>query len=174
MLHKSLLRCTLLAALALLSPAAVHAAELEPVTLEPMRHADASLTVVASDGQTVTYTPDDLERFPTYRLVTTTPWREQPAAFEGVLLRDVLAASGLDTLDAINVVAENDYAAVVERTVWETTPVLVATRVDGKAHSRRARGPIQFIIDMDDYRANDLVLAERHMVWMAARIEPLE
>lgn len=148
------------------------AAEPEPVALAPLEHSRASLTVVARDGAETVYAPADLERLPTYRMVTTTPWREVPAAFEGVLLRDLLAAHGLEGLDAVEVTAENDYVAVIERVVWETTPVLVATRVDGRPHSRRARGPIQFVIDWDAYRAHDPLVSERHMVWMAARIAP--
>ena len=71
---------------------------------------------------------------------------------------------------AIRVVAENDYAVTIPRAVWEASPLLVATRVDGAAHSRRARGPIQFVFDMAAYEASE-VITESHWVWSAARIE---
>ena len=48
--------------------------------------------------------------------------------------------------------------------------ILVATRVNGAAHTRRERGPIQFIIDMDEYNASELT-SSSNLVWMAARIE---
>ena len=141
------------------------------VELAPIAHAEASLVVVGTDGGEVTYSPEDLETFSTYSLTTATPWRDDPADFEGVLLADVLAANGLDSVDAIAVTAENDYRTVIEREIWETVDILLATRVDGRAHSRRARGPIQFVIDMDAFNASDLT-SESNLVWMAARIEP--
>lgn len=143
----------------------------EPVTLSPIEHATAALEVVGMDGLSRVYTPGDLETFATYHLRTTTPWREAPADFEGVLLTDVLAANGLAEAPAIRVTAENDFSSVIRREVWESIPVLVATRVDGQAHSRRSRGPIQFVMDMDAYTSSD-VASESDLVWMAARIEP--
>lgn len=148
-------------------------ADLAAVTLAPISHAQATLTVVAEDGSSTSYTPADLETLPTYRMETTTPWRDTPSAFEGVLLADLLRAHGLDQTSAIRIVAENDFASKMEREVWETLPILIATRVDGQPHNRRERGPIQFIIDADDYASSD-VASESHLVWMASRIEPLD
>jgi len=142
-----------------------------PVTLAPMIHQQATLTIHTPDGTVHVYTPDDLEHFPTYSMITTTPWRTTPAEFEGILLKDLLKANGMENLPAIRVVAENDFTTTIERAVWESVPVLVATRVDGKPHSRRARGPIQFVIANSDYKASPVV-EERHMVWMAASIAP--
>lgn len=141
-----------------------------PVELAPVNHAEAYLTVVEPDGGEVKYTPADLEELPTYRLVTRTPWREEPAAFEGVLLSDLLARHGLVDVPAIVVTAENDYRVTVPRAVWSEQPVLVATRVDGRPHSRRQRGPIQFVIDEADMLASPAV-SENYLVWMARLIE---
>ena len=147
------------------------AGTLEPVELQPIRHRPATLTVVAPDGTERSYTAAELETFPTYSLTTRTPWRETPANFEGVLLSDILAANGLADAGSVMVTAENDYASTISRDVWEDVDILVATRVDGRAHSRRARGPIQFVIDMEAFAASDLT-SESNLVWMAARIEP--
>lgn len=143
----------------------------ERVDLAPIEHSAASLEVIGTDGQSKMYTPRALEGFATYRLHTTTPWREEAAEFDGVLLADVLAASGIEDVPAIRVTAENDFSSVIRREVWRSVPILIATRVDGTPHSRRARGPIQFVIDMDAYQASD-VASESDLVWMAARIEP--
>lgn len=145
----------------------------ERVTLEPIRHQEASLTLTAADGTAVTFTPAELEALGSWRMITVTPWREAPAVFEGPLLADVLAAGHLDAVDTVEVTAENDYAVTIDRAVWESVPIMVATRVDGKAHSRRARGPIQFVMDMDDYTGSEIA-AERHWVWMAATVEPAD
>lgn len=142
-----------------------------PVELAPMVHEHAELVIVAPDGTSTSYTPADLEGFATYSLTTTTPWREEPAQFEGVILSDILAKHGLDGVDSILVTAENDYATTMERELLDSVTILVATRVDGERHSRRARGPIQFVIDSETYAASDLT-SESNFVWMAARIEP--
>ena len=157
------------AALAL-SSHTLFAGALVEVDLDPISHIDAELVIVGMDGAETTYSPADLEAFQTYSLTTTTPWRDEPAVFEGVLLRDVLDAGGLSEIDSIAVTAENDYRTVIQRALWETVDILVATRVDGRPHSRRARGPIQFVIDHDEFNASGLT-SESNLVWMAARIE---
>ncbi len=146
------------------------AGSLQPVTLDSITHRAATLTVVAPDGTEKSYTPAELETFPTYRLTTTTPWRDEAATFEGVLLADILTANGLSDAASVIVTAENDYATSVERALWKGVDILVATRVDGKPHSRRARGPIQFVIDSDTMAMSELA-HEGTLVWMAARIE---
>lgn len=147
------------------------AGSLQPVTLEPVKHQAATLTVVSPDGRETSYTPAELERFPTYRIITTTPWREEPAVFEGVLLADILSANGLSSGVSIRVTAENDYSTSIAQSLINEVEILVATRVDGKPHSRRARGPIQFVIDAEAFAASDRT-SESNFVWMAARIEP--
>ena len=142
----------------------------QKTVLTPMEHAKAEIVVVRPDGTEARYTPAELETFPTYRMETTTPWRDAPAMFEGVLLADILAENGLSEADAIMVTAENDFTSTIPRAVWQNVDVMVVTRVDGAPHSRRARGPIQFVVDMDTYRNSGLV-EESHLVWMAARIE---
>ncbi len=143
-----------------------------PTTLAPIEHSDASLTVHADDRSSVTYTLTELERFPTYTLTTVTPWRPEPATFEGVLLNDVLAASDLRDAPAIRVTAENDFSSDIPKEVWDSVPVLLATRVNGGPISRRERGPILFVVEDSLYQTVGVV-EERHLVWMAARIEPL-
>ena len=146
------------------------ASEFTPVDLGPLKHRAATLTIIAPDGSEVSYTPAELEQFPTYQLTTTTPWRDAPAVFEGVMLADVLAAHGLDTVAAIKVTAENDYSTTIEQALFSSVDILVATRVDGRPHSRRVRGPIQFVIDAETF-ANSSLTSESNLVWMAARIE---
>lgn len=151
--------------------AALPVLALERVSLEPIEHRTASLTV-ASGTQSQTFTPAQLESLGATRVVTTTPWREEPATFDGVLLQDLLSVTGMADAPGIRVIAENDFAIEMPREVWESTPILVATRVDGRPHTRRERGPIQFVIPMEVYADNEN-LREAYWVWMAARIEPL-
>ncbi|MFK7745513.1 MAG: hypothetical protein AB8B47_10700 [Roseobacter sp.] len=161
-----------LSILLILAPFSASAAP-RPVQLAPMQERAAELVIVAADGKEARYSPDTLEEMPTYQLTTTTPWREKPANFEGILLKDLLKAHGLHTASAIRVTAENDFTSIIQRAVWEEVEILVATRVNGKAHSRRARGPIQFVIDKSSYESSSNAL-EEHLVWMAARIEAVQ
>lgn len=140
-----------------------------PVTLAPIAHHEASLTI----GGTA-YAPADLEAFGAYRLKTKTPWRAETAEFDGVLLADVLAAHGLADAPAVRITAENDYSVIVPREAWTTHNALLATRVDGRAHTRRARGPIQIVFDYDHDDAVRAKAFEKHWVWMASRIEAAE
>ncbi|MGI9391110.1 MAG: hypothetical protein ACR2O1_13720 [Boseongicola sp.] len=142
----------------------------KPVELTPIHHREAQLEIRVGDGSGASYAPEDLEAFPTYRIETTTPWRETPAVFEGILLTDLLKAHGLLDAPSIRVTAENDFTTVINQEVWEAAPILVATRVDGRPHSRRNRGPIQFVVAAEDYVGSPIV-TEDHLVWMAAVIE---
>jgi len=141
-----------------------------PVNLASITHATATLTVTDPNGQETVYTPAMIEQFPTYSVTTTTPWRHVPATFEGALLSDILARHSLGDASVISVSAENDYATTFNQELIRTIDILVATRVNGRAHSRRHRGPIQLIIDANDYAASPLT-SENHLVWMASRIE---
>lgn len=165
-------RCLTLVFIALFSSATGLLAEkFTPVSLDPISHNDAALVIVGDDGTETTYSPADLEGLPTYSVTTTTPWREEAAKFEGVLLTDLLAAHGLNDSEEIVVTAENDYSTSLNRDLLDEVRILVATRVNGRAHTRRKRGPIQFVVEQSEFEASDLT-SESNFVWMAARIEP--
>jgi hypothetical protein len=147
------------------------AGTLAEVKLAPIAHLEATLVVAGTDGVETVYTPAQLEKFPTYSLTTPTPWRDEAAIFEGVLLGDILASGGLDKIDAVTVLAENDYKTVLPRELWEDVKILVATRINGGPISRRERGPFLFVIDMESLNKSELATSA-HLVWMASRIEP--
>lgn len=171
--HHPILATAFAALLTLTLTGPLKAAELSKTQLPPMQHLEATLTMVLPDGTRVAYSPSELEAFPTYRLETRTPWREQAAVFEGIRLRDLLAQHGFDQSASITVRAENDFTITMERRVWEGEDFLIATRVDGRPHNRRARGPIQFVLDWDAYQSS-AVASENHLVWMAAEIAPAD
>ncbi|MEL7115629.1 MAG: hypothetical protein AAGP08_08555 [Pseudomonadota bacterium] len=147
------------------------ASSFEPVALEPIEHQAAQVVIVRPDGTEFAYSPAELEEFSTFRVRTTTPWREEPADFEGILLSELMEANGLQDAGAILVTAENDFTSTVPNDIWDE--ILVVTRVDGRAHSRRTRGPIQFVMESGTYNAS-ATAREEHLVWMAARIEALD
>lgn len=143
------------------------------VELSPVTHSDASLTIIDTSGAEHVYGPADLETLPTYALMTTTPWRQEPAVFEGVMLVELLVRHGLDQIDSISVLAENDYVSEIERAAWETGAIMIATRVDGRPLSRRERGPIQFVVPIQTFEDTEAITTQ-HLVWMAARVWPTD
>jgi len=145
--------------------------DLVRVDLPDIQHISANLLVVDATGHETIYTPADLEEFATYQMTTVTPWRVNPARFEGVLLADILERHGLDQSNGILVTAENDYQTAFDQNLIANVDILVATRVDGRPHSRRERGPIQFVIHHTVFDSSPLT-SESNLVWMAARIEP--
>ncbi|MEM1265082.1 MAG: hypothetical protein AAGI50_03610 [Pseudomonadota bacterium] len=153
---------------AILSPAsaAMDRVELPDMVFSP----NVTLTLV-NDQATETLAVIDLEALGTYRLVTRTPWRDEPAVFEGARLADVLERAGLSDQPAVRITAENDYAVTVTRDIWTTYDALVATRVDGTPHSRRARGPLQIVFDMQRVPETGQSSFEGNWVWMVAHIE---
>lgn len=155
---------------ALVVPTSVSAAEPVPIELNDIRHRSAALEIAGPAG-TASYSPAELEALGAMRMITKTPWREEEAAFDGVLLSELLDAHGLLDVEAIRVIAENDYAVTIPSAVWRDWPVLVATRVNGRAHSRRERGPIQFILPLSADANVGLQENVNYWVWMAARIE---
>lgn len=154
-------------------PLSAAAEAVAPVELESIRHGRASLSVSGPTGE-ATYTPAELEALGAMRMVTTTPWRPDETTFDGVLLSELLETHGLLDVSAIRVIAENDYAVTIPAEVWETWPVLVATRVNGEPHTRRERGPIQFVLPMSEDASAGEGPAVHYWVWMAARIEPVD
>lgn len=145
----------------------------EPVLLAPIAFEPATLTVIGPNGEK-TFDAAALEALGTHRLTTTTPWRDARTTFDGALLTDLLAATGLERAAAIRVVAENEYAVEIDRSVWTDRPLLIATRVDDAPHVRRYRGPLQFVFPMDADPSTAAETFEQNWVWMAARIEPIE
>ena len=150
-----------------------HANAMERVDVGQIRFAEAALTIVGTEGEK-TYDPAALEALGTYTMDTVTPWRDASANFVGVRLVDLLHLHGIADVSAIKVVAENDFAVTIERESWTDHEVMIATRVDGKSHSRRARGPLQFVYNMTDDPTVGATSFEKNWVWMAARIEVAE
>lgn len=170
-MHKPIIRCA--AALMFTAFAAGSSAEVVPIELESVRYQAATLVVAGINGD-VSYDQASLEALGAMRMSTITPWRETMTDFDGVLLQDVLAANGLSGAGKIRVTAENGYATEIESETWKNFPILLATRVNGRAHSRRARGPIQFVLPMSASPEVGMDGFLSNWVWMAARIEAVD
>lgn len=145
-------------------------ADIKPIVLNGIQFNPASVTITQA-AQTQRYTQEQLEELGTYELETTTPWRDAPAVFSGVRLRDLLERNGLIDQEDLTVTAENGYKIVLERSVWVDYDPLLATRVDGNPHTRRDRGPIQLVFDMSSEPETGDVPFHKNWVWMLSGID---
>ena len=80
--------------------------------------------------------------------VTSTPWVDEKRRFSGVLLRDLLRSLDAQP-NSIQVIALNDYIIDVPALMYLEKPMLLATRIDGKALRIRDRGPTLLIFPFD-------------------------
>lgn len=141
----------------------------------PAPHSSPILTVtgaIANTNAAGSATFDDamLAALPRHRIVTGTPWYDEPRTFEGPLLRDVLAAAGANG-KTLRVEALNDYAASVPFADALAYDVIVADRIDGKPIPVRERGPLFIIYPFDQVPALKTEEFYQRAVWQVKSIE---
>lgn len=102
--------------------------------------------------------------------VTKTPWHEGAKRFSGPLLSAVLEAVGASG-STIRLTAINDYAVDMPVTDAETIPVILATRIDGKALSIRDKGPLFVIYPFDERPDLYNEMYFGRSVWQVTRLE---
>lgn len=95
-----------------------------------------------------------LTALPQQSFTTRTPWYRQPRKFTGPLLRDVLAAAGVDLTQAaqgriIEARALNDYKVEIPLADASKHGVLMARMMDDKPMAVREKGPLFIIYPFD-------------------------
>ena len=109
-----------------------------------------------------------LEKLPRTKFSTSTPWTTGKVEFEGVMLKDLIAAVGASGVK-LNAVALNNYAS--EMKISDIAAhALIADRVDGKPMSVRTRGPLWIMFPFDD---NPSLKSEQYYsksVWQLRRL----
>jgi hypothetical protein len=104
-----------------------------------------------------------LSALPQTRFETTTRWTEK-ATFEGVLLKDLLAAVGAKGNEIV-ATALNDFSTTIPIKDISEVPVLIAARVNGQLMKIRDRGPLWVVYDVDKRPDLQNIQTERKMVW---------
>ncbi len=113
---------------------------------------------------------DQLKALPQHSFTTSTTWTEGKSTFQGVLLKDLIAAVGAYGTN-VTITALDDYANTMPTTDAKEDGPMLAYLMDGKTMSVREKGPLWLIYPFDDnaeYR-NEEVYA--HSIWQIARIE---
>jgi hypothetical protein len=116
-----------------------------------------------NDGRSARFDIAGLQSLPLAEINTVTPWTEGETRFEGVLLRDLLAAVGAQG-SRLHAVALNDYAVDIP-VADASLDVLVAYRMDGQALSVRDKGPLWIIYPLSQHPGIAGPDTEGKMIW---------
>lgn len=117
-----------------------------------------------NDGTDALFDLDGLESLPHAQVVTSTPWTEGQTVFDGVLLRDLLAAVGAAG-GSLRAVAINDYAVEIPAEDATVYDVIVAYEMNGEPMSVRDKGPLWIVYPMDDHDELKTPETEAKMIW---------
>lgn len=151
-----------------LSAQIAQSAELEAVSFDPPNGPAFNVII---DGDTQPVTLAEIEGLGMYRATTTTPWEAGSFTFEGPLLGDVLTYLGLADREKIILRAVDGFTAAIPRVDWQDSPVLLATRRDGKLLSRRAQGPTRIVYPETDFPDYAVQEYKSRWIWLIASVE---
>lgn len=151
-----------------------HSPHSQAETLEPAP-ANPILTITGSIGAThqngaALFDIAMLEKIGLKTLETKTPWTEGVTRFEGVLMRDLMAAVKAQGKTVI-ASAINDYKSEIPLSDFTEMDVILATRIAGQPLSIRDKGPLWIIYPFDAVpNINDEVHYNR-CVWQLIHFE---
>ena len=94
---------------------------------------------------------EQIAALPQSTTVTATPWTDGVSRFTGPLARDVLQAAGVRITPGMTVQAQalNGYTVSIPAQDFQRWPVVLAFSMDGKALTRRDKGPLWIIYPRD-------------------------
>ena len=116
-----------------------------------------------TDGTAALFDMAALEALPAAHIVTTTAWTEGDVAFDGVLLRDLLAAVGADG-NTLSAIAINDYAISIPVSDAQYD-VIIAYRMNGEPMSVRDKGPLWVVYPVSQNPELKGPDTEAKMIW---------
>jgi len=144
----------------LLGASTVAASELQ------LRWQDASGDVVAER----TLSLDELDGLPQRSLQTSTPWTQGTNHFTGTGLADLAALVQAGVVVSADLTALNDYVASVPAEDWQTMPLLLANRMNGKIMPVYEKGPFWLVYPVDTLERPLPQAFMSRMVWQVASI----
>jgi hypothetical protein len=129
--------------------------------------------VVLTVGRNTVFDMAALAGLKQHTIRTATPWYDQPRAFSGPLLRDVLAAAGVpaDAAGVARFVALNDYRVEIPLADAHEHDVIVARLLDGQPMSVRQKGPLFVMYPFDDKPALRTSVHFGRCIWQLKAIE---
>jgi len=164
--------CLVLSAASAWSAADFAPARPQPTSLAPLG-GELPTIALGIRGSARQLNVAELEHGMLYQVRTRSFWPADDGVYQGPLLADVLARYGMDKVKAIRVFGGDGFSQLIPREDWQRWPVVLATRRDGHALSRREKGPVRIIYPRDMDRALEDTLYRLRWVWLIERIEPV-
>jgi hypothetical protein len=127
----------------------------------------------ASRSDTLELSLEELAALPQFVVKTESEFTDGVVAYRGPLVRDVLAKLGLDRLEQVRFVAANDYYVDIPTEDFRTYDAILAMEADGKALSRREKGPLWLMYPISDFTELQDPIYLRRLIWQVVRIEAL-
>jgi len=100
---------------------------------------------------------------------TSTSWTDGTQAFEGVLMRDLLATVGAQG-ERVEAIALNDYSYGIHMEDFERYSVLLATTLNGQRLRVRDKGPLWIVYPRDEHKELRTETTDRKMVWQLRQL----
>ena len=143
---------------------------LDPPTGKVLLTVSGRLTHTNDDGA-ASFDLALLQTLPRHSFSTKTPWYMQPRKFDGVLLRDLLAAVGAPPDAAIRAVALNDYRVDIPGDDSVKHGAMLAYLLDDKPMSVREKGPLVIIYPFDDQPELRTAVHYSRAIWQLRSLE---
>lgn len=135
----------------------------------------AVLAVIAADGSHHDLDPAKIAALPQHTLDTKTAWTEGVQHFDGVLLRDVLAVAGINAENAkgkvLEALALNDFQVEIPATDAFQYNVLLAQKINGKALTRRDKGPFWIVYPRDQHSELNDSRYDHRWAWQLKQLQ---
>lgn len=112
----------------------------------------------------------DLEAFGVETFETTTPWTDGMQVFEGVSGK-VFAEKFFGDAELVRAIALDNYIIEIPAEVFETEPVMIATRLNGESMEPSKKGPFWIMFDFDASPTSRHSEYRNYAVWQLVEIE---
>ena len=137
----------------------------------PLQAGETVLTLTGAIADPpVELTFEDLLALPQHRLVTSTTVTDGTPAFDGFLMRDLLAEHGAAGTVVV-AGALNDYQMKIPIEDFERFDVLGALFMDGEPLTPRDKGPIWIVYPRDDHPELEDIRFDTRWVWQLVTLQ---
>ncbi|AGT11149.1 molybdopterin-dependent oxidoreductase [Paracoccus aminophilus] len=127
------------------------------------------LSVTGTDGVQHDFSEEEFNQLPQHQIVTNTTWTDTAQTFDGVLMRDLLAAVGDDKAamqrHTVDTLALNDYRINIPIEDIYHYDAMVARKINGVPMSRRDKGPYWLVYPRDTYPELKDALYDYRWIW---------
>ena len=129
------------------------------------------LHLILPDKREISLDETALAALPQAEFRTETPWTDGMHSYRGPTLAGLLAAQGVKDASQIEVLALNGYQQRVDLALFAEAPLTLARYQDGKALTRRNKGPLWLLVPFSDHPQLNVSAVHSNMVWQVTRIE---